>query len=56
MKKGLIITGLVLAGVIGVIVLIFSAMLELAEGIFTLIGWCAAILIGWLIYKFKFDT
>ncbi len=53
MKKGLIITGLILAGLIGVVVLVFSATLELIEGVFTLIGWGVMILIGWLVYQFK---
>ena len=56
MKKVLIIARLIIAGVIGVVVLIFSASLELAEGIFALVGWGVLLLIGWLVYKFKFDT
>ena len=56
MKKALIVIGLIIAGVIGVVVLIFSAILELAEGIFALAGWGVLLLIGWLVYKFKFDT
>ena len=56
MKKGLIIIGLILAGILGVGVLVFSATLELIEGIFSLIGWGVMILIGWLVYQFKFKS
>ena len=56
MKKGFIIAGLIIAGLIGVGVLVFSATLELIEGVFSLIGWGVLILIGWLVYEFKFKT
>jgi hypothetical protein len=56
MKKGLVIIGLIIAGLIGVGVLVFSATLELIEGVFTLIGWGVLILIGWLVYQFKFKS
>ena len=56
MKKGLVIIGLIIAGLIGVGVLVFSAALELIEGVFTLIGWGVLILIGWLVYQFKFKS
>lgn len=56
MKKGVVIIGLIIAGLIGVGVLVFSATLELIEGVLTLIGWGVLILIGWLVYQFKFKS
>lgn len=56
MKKGVVIIGLIIAGLIEVGVLVFSATLELIEGVFTLIGWGVLILIGWLVYQFKFKS
>lgn len=53
MKKVLATIGLFLAGVIGAVILLFSAAIEMIEFVLSLIGWATVFAIGWLVYQLK---
>lgn len=53
MKKILTVTLLILAGIIAAIALIFGAVIDLVEGILSMIFWSIIILIGYFYVKRK---
>lgn len=53
MKKILTVTLLIIAGIIGGIFLIAGAVLELVEGILSMIFWTIVILVGYFFVKSK---
>ena len=53
MKKFISVAVLILAGIIAVIALIFGAVIDLVEGIISIVFWSAVILGGYFFIKSK---